>query len=92
MHIADVKIPSTWTQFSTYTDVENGATYVLVNSSPDILYFVESDGEPRDTVIGVPIDNGEFVNYQKGSQDLYIRNGAPSTSTKVSNLTINKVG
>lgn len=101
MHIADVKIPSTWTTLaSLITTVESDATYVIMNSSPDVMYAVEGDTEPADTVIGVPVLPNNFLNYKKGTQaNLYLKNGytpvttsGVDTQNKLSNITINKVG
>lgn len=101
MHIADVKIPSEWTTLdSLISSVDEGATYILVNNSPDELFAVEGDASPNADIIGVPIASGNFITYQKGAQaHLYLRNGynsvkagGVSTYNKVSNLTVNKVG
>ena len=100
MHIADVKIPSTWTALSTLTTVDDTSTYQIVNNSPDDLYFVEGDTTPTEAIIGVIVAPGNYVMYKKGSQaNLYIKNGyAPvvsggvDTQNKISNITINKVG
>ena len=37
MHIADVKLPSSWTALATFTEVNEDDTYVIVNSSPDLI-------------------------------------------------------
>lgn len=101
MHIADVKIPSEWvTLESLITSVEDGAKYIIVNSSPDGIYAVEGDGAPSEEIIGVPVPSGFYIFYTKGSQaHLYLRNGyspvkasGVDTQNKISNVTINKVG
>lgn len=99
MHIKDVKIPSTWTQFSQYVDVEAGAEYLIINSSPDTIYAIESTGTPATGYIGVPVEPTCYIDYKKGDQDLYIRNGYTPViaggvmkENKLSNITINKVG
>lgn len=101
MHIADVKIPSTWvTLASLITTVEEESEYVIVNSSPDLIYVVEGDTEPDDIIIGIPVNPGNYVSYKKGAQaNLYIRNGytpvmvgGVDSQNKLSNITINKVG
>ena len=99
MHIKDVKIPSTWTPLSQYLDVEADAEYLIINSSPDTIYAIESTGAPASGYIGVPVEPTCYIDYKKGNQDLYIRNGyTPVTvggvakEKKLSNITINKVG
>ena len=100
MHIADVKLPSSWTALSTYVEVSNSDTYIIVNSSPDLIYAVEGSATPLSTVIGVPVASGNYINYKKGDQiNLYLRNGytpvmvgGVDTQNKISNITINKVG
>jgi hypothetical protein len=100
MHIADVKLPSSWTALATFTDVNEDDTYVIVNSSPDLIYAVEGSATPIAGVIGVPVAPGNYINYKKGGQtNLYLRNGYTpvmvgnvDTQNKVSNITINKVG
>jgi len=100
MHIKDTKLPSTWTAFSTLVDeVEANAEYIITNSSPDTIYALESTGDPDKTYIGVPVNPGNFIDYKKGTQDLYLRNaytpvtsGGVATENKVSNITISKVG
>lgn len=100
MHIKDTKLPSTWTVFSTLIDeVEANAEYIITNSSPDIIYAIESTGNPNATYIGIPVNPGNFIDYKKGTQDLYLRNAyTPVTSggvikeNKLSNITISKVG
>lgn len=100
MHIADVKLPSSWTALATFTDVTEDDTYVIVNSSPDLIYAVEGSATPIAGVIGVPVAPGNYINYKKGGQtNLYLRNGYTpvmvgdvDTQNKVSNITINKVG
>lgn len=100
MHIADVKIPSEWTPLSNFTEVEADAEYVLINSSPDLMFAVEGDEPPMDDVIGVPVMSYNYITYKKGAQaNLYIRNAytpvysdGVDTQNKISNLTINKVG
>lgn len=100
MHIADVKLPSTWTTLeSLISTVESDATYVIVNSSPDDIYAIEGNEAPED-IIGIPVASGNYVTYKKGSQaNLYLRNAySPvmasgiDTQNKLSNITINKVG
>lgn len=101
MHIADVKLPSEWTTLaSLITTVEDDAQYMIMNSSPDLIYAVEGDTTPVDAIIGVPILPNNYILYQKGSQtNLYLRNGytpvmasGVDTQHKISNITINKVG
>lgn len=101
MHIADVKIPSEWVTFeSLVTTVDTSSEYIIVNSSPDLIYAVEGDAAPLETVIGVPVNPGNYINYKKGSQaNLYLRNGYTPVKKdgvivqgKLSNVTINKVG
>lgn len=101
MHIADVKIPSSWTSLADLiTTVDPASEYLLINSSPDLMYAVEGDTTPADDVIGVPVLPNNYIQYKKGSQaNLYIRNaftpvisGGVDTQNKLSNLTINKVG
>lgn len=96
MHIQDVKLTHNWTSLATYTEVEDGATYQIVNSSPDIIYAVEGDGLPEQGVIGVLVQPGNYVMYQKGEQaNLYLKNGFTPVEgglQKLSNITINKVG
>lgn len=102
MHIADVKLPSTWTTLASFvtSGIEEDAQYVIVNSSPDDIYAVEGDAEPSDEIIGVPVAPNNYIIYQKGTQaNLYLRNGyspvvasGVPTQNKLSNITINKVG
>ncbi len=100
MHIKDIKLPSTWTAFSTLVDeVEAGTEYIITNSSPDTIYAIESAGVPDKKYIGIPVYSGNYIDYKKGVQDLYLRNAyTPVTSkgvakeNKVSNITISKVG
>lgn len=101
MHIADTKIPSSWvTLASLITTVEDDAEYVIVNSSPDLIYAVEGDTAPDAEIIGVPVPSNFYISYKKGSQsNLYLRNGytpvisgGVDTQNKISNITINKVG
>lgn len=100
MHLADVKLPSKWTALSSYVEVTNDSTYIIVNSSSDLIYAVEGSATPIAGVIGVPVAPGNYINYKKGEQtNLYLRNGYTpvmigdvDTQNKVSNITINKVG
>lgn len=100
MHIKDVKLPSTWIAFSTLIDeVEADTEYIITNSSPDTIYAIESTGTPKAAYIGIPVNSGNFIDYKKGTQDLYLRNaytpvtsGGVATENKVSNITISKVG
>ena len=46
MHIADVKLPSSWTALATFTEENENDTYVIVNSSPDLIYAVEGSATP----------------------------------------------
>lgn len=100
MHIADVKIPSTWTPLSKYVEVDAISQYVVINSSQDDLYAVEGDEVPANNVTGAIIVPGNYLVYKKGVQaELYIRNAytpvltdGVDTQNKLSNVTINKVG
>lgn len=96
MHIQDVKITSNWTSLSTYTTVEEGATYQIVNSSPDVVYAVEGNDLPETGIIGVIVQPSSYIMYQKGEQaNLYLKNGFTPVEgglQKLSNITINKVG
>lgn len=101
MHIADVKVPNEWvTLASLIGEVEDGATYTLINTSPDIVYAVEGDALPDTMVTGAPITPSNYGIYTKGVQaDLYLRNGYTSVAVagvssyrKESNISINKVG
>lgn len=98
-HIADVKLTSYWTSLDTYITVDSSAQYIIVNSSPDIIYAVESATEDIDeAIIGVPVEPNDWIQYKKGSQTLYLKNGyvpvvsgEEVTQVKLSNITINKV-
>lgn len=100
MHIADVKLPSNWTTLeSLISTVEDEATYIIVNSSPDDIYAVEGDTVPEN-IIGIPVASGNYLTYKKGAQaHLYLKNAyspvmssGVDTQNKLSNITINKVG
>lgn len=100
MHIADVKITSTWTPLSKFTVVEGEAQYIIINNSQDDIYAVEGDDLPDSTVVGAIIVPGNYIVYKKGVQaELYMKSSAipvisdgTETQSKVSNITINKVG
>lgn len=101
MHIADVKVPNEWVTLSSLIgEVEDEATYTLINTSPDIVYAVEGDAIPDSTITGAPIQPSSYGIYSKGSQaELYLRNGYTPVAVsgvgsyiKESNVSVNKVG
>lgn len=101
MHIKDFRISDEWTSFTEILDgeVDAEATYTIFNISQDEIYAIESDGEPQQGALGVIVVPTDFIIYQKGEQELYLRNGsAPvvkggvTIEDKLSAITINKVG
>lgn len=101
MHIADVKVSNAWvTLKDLIPEVEPSATYIIMNTSPDIVYAVEGDVLPGETITGAPISSGSYGVYVQGEQEhLYLRNGFTPVTTsginsyiKDSNISISKVG
>lgn len=101
MHIKDFRISEEWTSFTEILDgeVDAGATYTIFNISQDEIYAIENDTTPQTDALGVIVVPTDFIIYQKGEQELYLRNGsAPVTKDgvpvedKLSAITINKVG
>lgn len=101
MHITDTKISHRWTALADIIGEVGNDQYVIINSSPDKIYVIEGDSvDELEDVIGVPLDAGEYVIYEKGEQaNLYLHNDytpvevpGEETPEKLSNVTINKVG
>lgn len=102
MHIADVKATNEWQTLEDLLgeSLEETATYILMNTSPDVVYAVEGDTLPGEAVTGAPINPSSYGIYKKGEQaNLYIRNGATPVAvsgiasyTKESNISVSKVG
>lgn len=97
MFIKELGIPNMWDgTVANYLTGDN--TYFIVNASPDIIYAVESDDLPEETVIGNPVRPFCAIKYKKGAQRLFLRNGYTSVQTsgtdaeiKYSKVIINKV-
>jgi hypothetical protein len=97
MFIAETKIGNQWAQLTGVT-FSDDTTYIIVNNSPDVIYAVESASTPEGTVTGVPVPAGNYIKYEKGSQNLYFRNGKSlitdatgSTQTSYSRILVNAV-
>lgn len=92
MFIAETRVTNQWAELSDVT-FESGTTYTIVNNSSDVIYAVEGDSEPEDTITGVPVAPGNYIKYEPGEQNIYFRNRKQSVSNRVeySKLLVNSV-
>lgn len=87
MFVAETKVKNQWEQLAGVT-FENDVTYFIVNNSPDIIYAVEGSTAPADTIIGMPVLPTNYIRYEKGSQNLYLRNRKQATKDIAGNTKI----
>jgi len=96
MFITEHQVPSKWdNSVSNYLNGED--TFTIVNISPDVIYAVEGNSTPDDSVIGIPVAPGNYIRYEKGDMSyLYLKNGFPPVAggalSKTSRVSVNKVG
>lgn len=84
MFVAETKVKNEWEQLDGVT-FETGNTYYIINNSSDIVYAVEHSQIPEDTITGIPILPFNYIKYEKGVQDLYLRNRKQPTTDLAGN-------
>ena len=84
MHIADLKVPQTWTKLVDLIDlgrekfeIEENKDYYLHNKSNYILYAAESEGVPTEETPEIRIYGGQSAGYIKATGDLYVCSKLP---------------
>lgn len=87
MFVTETKIKNEWEQLAGVTFDED-ETYIIVNNSPDIIYAVEGSTTPADAIVGVPVLAFNYIKYEKGSQNLYLRNRKQGTKDSAGNVKI----
>lgn len=84
MHIADLKVPQTWTKLVDLIDlgrekfeIDENKDYYLHNKSNYILYAAESEGVPTEETPEIRIYGGQSAGYIKATGDLYVCSKLP---------------
>lgn len=84
MHIADIKVPQTWTKLEdllqvgrTKYEIKLDESYYIHNNSHYILYITEAASVPAEDEIGTRIYAGKSAGYVKTNGDLYVCSKLP---------------